>query len=138
MATLEVRLIRAEAQLDFIVDKMQGVLMALGGSLVDVVRTRVYVQSEDLIAAVALCHGRRFAEVGGSSVVWWWWCFWSFCLCFVKRGSDCFCSYLFLCFSGSGRFYLPIQQWWRVLLENLWWKWNVMLCCPTVVVHRLS
>jgi hypothetical protein len=60
---LAVRLIRAEAQLDFIVDKMEGILKALGGALDQVVRTRVYVQSEELIAAVAACHGRRFAEV---------------------------------------------------------------------------
>jgi hypothetical protein len=84
---LAVRLIRAEAQLDFIVDKMEGILKALGGALDQVVRTRVYVQSEELIAAVAACHGRRFAEVRFvvvyfNSV--------SFSLCFFLSHSFCF------------------------------------------------
>ena len=60
---LEVRLIQCQAQLDFIIDKMSGILAALGGSLQDVVRTRVYVQSEDLVTAVAACHGLRFQNI---------------------------------------------------------------------------
>jgi enamine deaminase RidA (YjgF/YER057c/UK114 family) len=60
---VSIRLLRAESQMDFIIDKISGILEALGSSLNDVVRTKVYVQSEDLIEAIASCHGRRFADV---------------------------------------------------------------------------
>lgn len=55
--------LRAEAQMDFIVDKISGALRSLGGSLEDVVRTRVFVQNESLVPVVAQAHGRAFGHI---------------------------------------------------------------------------
>lgn len=51
------------AQLHFIVDKIEGALLSLGGRLEDVVRTRVYIRDEEDWEAVSRAHGRRFADI---------------------------------------------------------------------------
>jgi aryl-alcohol dehydrogenase-like predicted oxidoreductase len=47
----------------YILDKIAASLSALGGSLADVVRTRVYLQDADHWEAVSRVHGHRFGEV---------------------------------------------------------------------------
>jgi enamine deaminase RidA (YjgF/YER057c/UK114 family) len=51
------------AQTHFIIDKIEAALMSLGGTLEDVVRTRVYVRHLSDWEAVARAHGTRFAHV---------------------------------------------------------------------------
>jgi aryl-alcohol dehydrogenase-like predicted oxidoreductase/enamine deaminase RidA (YjgF/YER057c/UK114 family) len=53
----------AAAQTHFVVDKIAGALQSLGGSLDDVVRTRVYVRNIDDWEAVARAHGARFGGI---------------------------------------------------------------------------
>jgi enamine deaminase RidA (YjgF/YER057c/UK114 family) len=47
----------------FILDKIAASLCALGASLADVVRTRVYLKNADDWEAVSRIHGRYFAEI---------------------------------------------------------------------------
>ena len=51
------------AQADYALDKIEAALHALGSSLNDVVRTRVYVSDIANWEAVARVHGRRFATI---------------------------------------------------------------------------
>jgi enamine deaminase RidA (YjgF/YER057c/UK114 family) len=51
------------AQMRFIVDKIEAAIVQLGGSLRDVVRTRVYVSNIAHWEAVARVHGERFGEI---------------------------------------------------------------------------
>lgn len=51
------------AQLHVAIDKLEGTLRTLGGSLEDVVRTRIYLRSVDDWEAAARAHGQRFASV---------------------------------------------------------------------------
>lgn len=51
------------AQTHFIIDKIEGALQSLGGSLEDVVRTRVFVRDDVNWEPVARAHGLRFAHV---------------------------------------------------------------------------
>jgi enamine deaminase RidA (YjgF/YER057c/UK114 family) len=51
------------AQAHFAIDKIEGALQSLGGSLADVVRTRVYVKRIADWEAVARAHGARFRDV---------------------------------------------------------------------------
>ncbi len=51
------------AQADFIIDKIQRAIEALGGRLEDVVRTRVFVSDIEHWEAVAQVHGRRFGHI---------------------------------------------------------------------------
>jgi enamine deaminase RidA (YjgF/YER057c/UK114 family) len=53
----------AGAQTTYILDKIAASLHALGGSLKDVVRTRVYLRRIEDWEAVARAHGRAFAEI---------------------------------------------------------------------------
>jgi aryl-alcohol dehydrogenase-like predicted oxidoreductase/enamine deaminase RidA (YjgF/YER057c/UK114 family) len=65
-ATLGSRLIGgtdAAAQAHFAIDKIEGALQSLGGSLQDVVRTRVFVPRIGDWEAVARVHGARFAGI---------------------------------------------------------------------------
>lgn len=65
-ATLGSRLIGgtdAAAQAHFVIDKIAGALQSLGGSLQDVVRTRVFVPHIADWEAVARVHGARFAGI---------------------------------------------------------------------------
>ena len=51
------------AQAHAVIDKIEGALISLGGSLDDVIRTRVYVQDINDWEEVARVHGERFGEV---------------------------------------------------------------------------
>jgi len=51
------------AQTHFIIDKIEGTLQSFGGSLADVVRTRVYVQDLARWEPVARAHGERFRGI---------------------------------------------------------------------------
>lgn len=51
------------AQTHFIIDKIQGAIESLGGALTDVIRTRIYIQREDIWEAVARVHGERFGTI---------------------------------------------------------------------------
>jgi len=51
------------AQADFVIDKIQRAIEALGGRLEDVVRTRVFVSDIANWEAVARVHGQRFGHI---------------------------------------------------------------------------
>lgn len=53
----------AAAQTTFILDKIEGAITALGGSLEDVVRTRVYLVNAEDALSVSKAHGRKFASI---------------------------------------------------------------------------
>lgn len=53
----------AAAQASYVLDKIAAALSALGASMEDVVRTRVYVADIADAEAVARAHGRRFAQI---------------------------------------------------------------------------
>ncbi len=53
----------AGAQAHFVIDKLEAALVSLGGTLEDVIRTRVFVKHIDDWEAVARAHGQRFGEV---------------------------------------------------------------------------
>ena len=52
-----------QAQADFIIDKIEGVLQSLGGSLENVVRTRIYIRDIEDWEAVSRVHGRRLGHI---------------------------------------------------------------------------
>lgn len=65
-STLGARLIGgadAAAQAHFAIDKIEGALQSLGGTLSDIVRTRVFVKNIAHWEAVARAHGARFASI---------------------------------------------------------------------------
>jgi enamine deaminase RidA (YjgF/YER057c/UK114 family) len=51
------------AQTAFIIDKIEAALNQLGGSLADVVRTRIYLKNIEDWEAVARVHGERFGAI---------------------------------------------------------------------------
>jgi aryl-alcohol dehydrogenase-like predicted oxidoreductase/enamine deaminase RidA (YjgF/YER057c/UK114 family) len=51
------------AQLHFVIDKIEGAILSLGGRLEDVVRTRIFVRHLDDWEAVARVHGERFGAI---------------------------------------------------------------------------
>jgi enamine deaminase RidA (YjgF/YER057c/UK114 family) len=51
------------AQMHFIIDKVEGAIRSLGGSLEDVVRTRIFVQRASDWEAISRAHGQRFAGI---------------------------------------------------------------------------
>jgi enamine deaminase RidA (YjgF/YER057c/UK114 family) len=53
----------AAAQAHFVIDKLEGAILSLGGSLHDVVRTRVFVRRVEDWEAVARAHGERFGAI---------------------------------------------------------------------------
>jgi enamine deaminase RidA (YjgF/YER057c/UK114 family) len=53
----------AGAQARFILHKIEGAIKQLGGTMLDVVRTRVYVRDMKDWEVVALVHGERFGSV---------------------------------------------------------------------------
>ena len=53
----------AAAQARFIVDKIEAAIRQLGGSLRDVVRTRIYLRDIRDWEAVARVHGERFRDI---------------------------------------------------------------------------
>jgi enamine deaminase RidA (YjgF/YER057c/UK114 family) len=52
-----------QGQTVYVLDKIAACIEALGGTLADVVRTRVYVRDVAQWQAVAEVHGRRFREI---------------------------------------------------------------------------
>ncbi len=53
----------AAAQTDFIIDKIEAAINQLGGTLAEVVRTRVYLRHIEQWEAVARVHGERFGDI---------------------------------------------------------------------------
>ena len=53
----------AKAQTYFIIDKIEAAIEALGGSLKDVIRTRVFIKNLSDWELVAKAHGERFKEI---------------------------------------------------------------------------
>jgi enamine deaminase RidA (YjgF/YER057c/UK114 family) len=53
----------AAAQTHFVIDKIEGAIQSLGGTLADVVRTRVFVPEHADWEAVAAVHGERFGVI---------------------------------------------------------------------------
>lgn len=52
-----------KAQTHFIIDKIEGAIIALGGTLEDVDRTRIFVNDVSDWEPVALAHGERFKDI---------------------------------------------------------------------------
>ena len=52
-----------KAQTHFIIDKIEGAIMSLGGTLEDVDRTRIFVNDVNDWEAVARAHGERFRDI---------------------------------------------------------------------------
>ena len=57
------------SQTHFIIDKIEGALQSVGGSLSDVVRTRIYLRHESDWEAVSRAHGARFGSVGPANTL---------------------------------------------------------------------
>jgi len=51
------------AQTHFIIDKIEGAIQSLGGTLSDVVRTRIYIKNMNDWEAIARAHGERFKNI---------------------------------------------------------------------------
>jgi enamine deaminase RidA (YjgF/YER057c/UK114 family) len=52
-----------EAQMNFVLDKVEGALQSLGGTLQQVVRTRVYIKNLADWEVIARVHGQRFRAI---------------------------------------------------------------------------
>ncbi|MEO2157892.1 MAG: RidA family protein, partial [bacterium] len=52
-----------ESQAHFIIDKIEGALISLGGCLQDVIRTRIYLRDISDWEVVARVHGKRFGDI---------------------------------------------------------------------------
>jgi len=59
----------AAAQTHFIIDKIEGVLTSFGGSLADVVRTRIFVHELKNWEPVARAHGERFKGINPANTL---------------------------------------------------------------------
>jgi len=57
------------AQTHFIIDKIEGAIESLGGTLSDVVRTRIFVSNIDDWESVARAHGDRFKEINPANTL---------------------------------------------------------------------
>lgn len=53
----------AAAQTHYIIDKLEGAIQSLGGSLEEVVRTRIFIRNMNDWEAVARAHGERFGTI---------------------------------------------------------------------------
>ncbi|MBL4785659.1 MAG: aldo/keto reductase [Cohaesibacteraceae bacterium] len=53
----------AGAQTTFILDKIAGAILALGGTMENIVRTRIYLVDENDTMAVSTSHGRYFTDI---------------------------------------------------------------------------
>lgn len=53
----------AAAQAHFVLDKLEGAIISLGGTLADVVRTRIFVNDLNDWEPVARAHGQRFGHI---------------------------------------------------------------------------
>ena len=58
------------AQTRYIIDKIETALKQLGGSLDDVVRTRIYVRDLAAVEPVARAHGERFGAIRPGPAGW--------------------------------------------------------------------
>ena len=52
-----------EAQTHFVIDKIEGAIQSLGGTLADVVCTRIFVHNLDDWEPIARAHGQRFKDI---------------------------------------------------------------------------
>jgi len=52
-----------KAQMHFVIDKIEGAILSLGGKLENIIRTRVYVQDMSEWKAIAEVHGKRFDTI---------------------------------------------------------------------------
>ncbi|MEX0288060.1 MAG: RidA family protein, partial [Flavobacteriaceae bacterium] len=59
----------AAAQTHFVIDKIEGAITSLGGSLADVVRTRIFVHDIAHWEAVARAHGERFKNINPANTL---------------------------------------------------------------------
>ena len=57
------------AQTHFVIDKIEGAIESFGGTLADVVRTRIFVNSVDDWEAVARAHGERFNDINPANTL---------------------------------------------------------------------
>lgn len=57
------------AQAHFILDKIEAAILELGGTLRDVVRTRIYICHADDWEPVARAHGERFAGINPANTL---------------------------------------------------------------------
>ena len=57
------------AQAHFVIDKIEGAIESLGGTLADVVRTRIFVNNLDDWEAVARAHGERFEGINPANTL---------------------------------------------------------------------
>lgn len=51
------------AQMHFVIDKIEGALQSLGGTLNEVVRTRIFIRNVNDWEAIARAHGERFKDI---------------------------------------------------------------------------
>lgn len=51
------------AQTNFVIDKIEGAIQSLGGTLRDVVRTRIYIKNISDWESIAQVHGERFRDI---------------------------------------------------------------------------
>ena len=51
------------AQAYFILDKLEGAIQSLGGTMEDVVRTRIFIRNADQWEPISRAHGQRFAGI---------------------------------------------------------------------------
>jgi aryl-alcohol dehydrogenase-like predicted oxidoreductase/enamine deaminase RidA (YjgF/YER057c/UK114 family) len=51
------------AQMHFVIDKIEGAFQSLGGTLNDVVRTRIFIRNIDDWEPIARAHGERFKDI---------------------------------------------------------------------------
>ncbi|GAB2488324.1 aldo/keto reductase [Algoriphagus taiwanensis] len=51
------------AQTNFILDKIEGAILSLGGKMEDVVRTRIFIRNVDQWEPISRAHGKRFGEI---------------------------------------------------------------------------
>ena len=59
----------AAAQTHFIIDKLEAAIGSLGGSLSDVIRTRIFVNDIADWEAVAKAHGTRFKKINPANTL---------------------------------------------------------------------
>ena len=57
------------AQTHCVIDKIEGAITSLGGTLADVVRTRIFVNDIDDWEAVARAHGERFKGINPANTL---------------------------------------------------------------------
>jgi len=57
------------SQTHFIIDKIEGAIESLGGSLSDVVRTRIFIHEVDDWEPVARAHGQRFNQINPANTL---------------------------------------------------------------------